>query len=137
MIPFCCRPHPFQMVGNMAHSGGGGLVCLARPSLGQQSCTHHRTEYVHVYILYHSNCYNTELYSVSTQPDGVSRRHTTRRCLGDTQPDGALLCCTAAAGDWRMYVAVAAVGGFLVGLVLATCVACAVTGSKAAARAFR
>ena len=36
-----------------------------------------------------------------------------------------------------MYVAVAAAGGFLVGLVLATCVACAVTGSKAAARVFR
>ena len=36
-----------------------------------------------------------------------------------------------------MYVAMAAAGGFLVGLVLATCVACAVTGSKAAARVFR
>ena len=63
--------------------------------------------------------------------------HKQTVCLGGTQPDSALLCCAAAAGDWRMYIAVAAVGGFLVGLVLATCVACAVTGSKVAARAFR
>lgn len=40
-------------------------------------------------------------------------------------------------GDWRMYVAVAAVGGFLVGLVFATCVACAATGSKAVAKALK
>ena len=46
-------------------------------------------------------------------------------------------CAVPSTVDWRMYVAVAAVGGFLVGLVFATCVACAATGSKAAAKAFR